>query len=114
MQAEKAGSRLVSVVCPFRSHIVTNHTVPTSALDVTTQAQIIRQFMELRDEFGASIIVVTHNLGVAAYMSDYMVVMKQGIIEDRGSREHILYRTQNEYTKKLLDAVPSLGGVRYV
>ncbi len=87
---------------------------PTSALDVTTQAQIIRQFMELRDEFGASIIVVTHNLGVAAYMSDYMVVMKQGIIEDRGSREHILYRTQNEYTKKLLDAVPSLGGVRYV
>lgn len=87
---------------------------PTSALDVTTQAQIIRQFMELRDEFGASIIVVTHNLGVAAYMSDYMVVMKQGIIEDRGSREHILYRTQNGYTKKLLDAVPSLGGVRYV
>lgn len=87
---------------------------PTSALDVTTQAQIIRQFMELRDEFGTSIILVTHNLGVAAYMSDYIVVMKQGIIEDEGSREHMLHETQNEYTRKLLDAVPSLGGVRYV
>ncbi len=87
---------------------------PTSALDVTTQAQIVRQMMELRDEFGTSIIVVTHNLGVAAYMSDLLVVMKQGEIEDMGTRNHMLYETKNEYTKKLLDAVPSLGGVRYV
>lgn len=87
---------------------------PTSALDVTTQAQIIRQFMELRDEYGTSIIIVTHNLGVAAYMSDYIVVMKKGIVEDEGTREHMLYNTQNDYTRKLLDAVPSLGGVRYV
>lgn len=48
---------------------------PTSALDVTTQAQIVRQMMELRDEYGASILIVTHNLGVAAYMSDWIVVM---------------------------------------
>ena len=51
---------------------------PTSALDVTTQAQIVRQMMELRDNYGTSIIVVTHNLGIAAYMSDYIVVMKDG------------------------------------
>ena len=87
---------------------------PTSALDVTTQAQIIRQFMELRDEFGTSIIIVTHNLGVAAYMADKLIVMKNGIIEDQGDREHMLHGTDNAYTKMLLDAVPSLGGRRYV
>ena len=87
---------------------------PTSALDVTTQAQIIRQFMELRDDFGTSIIIVTHNLGVAAYMSDYLIVMKDGLIEDEGDRNYILHQSENAYTKMLLDAVPSLGGVRYV
>ena len=87
---------------------------PTSALDVTTQAQIIRQFMELRDDYGTSIIIVTHNLGVAAYMSDYLIVMKDGLIEDEGDRDHILHHSDNAYTKMLLDAVPSLGGVRYV
>ena len=87
---------------------------PTSALDVTTQAQIVRQMMQLRDDYNTSIIVVTHNLGVAAYMSDYIVVMKQGIIEDQGTREYILKESKNEYTRKLLDAVPSLGGERYV
>ena len=87
---------------------------PTSALDVTTQAQIVRQMMELRDNYGTSIIVVTHNLGVAAYMSDYIVVMKNGKIEDEGTREHILHETENEYTKSLLNAVPSVGGERFV
>ena len=87
---------------------------PTSALDVTTQAQIIRQFMELREEYGTSIIMVTHNLGVAAYMSDHIAVMKEGIVEDEGSRDYILKNSRDEYTRKLLDAVPSPGGVRYV
>ena len=54
------------------------------------------------------------DLGVAAYMSDYIIVMKQGLIEDQGTREYILKESQNEYTRKLLDAVPSLGGERYV
>ena len=87
---------------------------PTSALDVTTQAQIVRQMMELREKYGTSLIVVTHNLGVAAYMSDHIIVMKNGRIEDQGSRDYMLYESQNEYTKKLLDAVPSIGGKRYV
>ena len=63
---------------------------PTSALDVTTQAQIVRQMMKLRDDYHTGIIVVTHNLGVAAYMSDYIVVMKNGRMEDQGTREYIL------------------------
>ena len=87
---------------------------PTSALDVTTQAQIVRQMMELRDAYKTSIIMVTHNLGVAAYMADHIVVMKNGKIVDAGDREQILRHSQSEYTKNLLEAVPSLGGVRYV
>lgn len=87
---------------------------PTSALDVTTQAQIVRQMMELRDTYKTSIIVVTHNLGVAAYMADHIVVMKNGEVVDAGDREEILHHSQNDYTRNLLDAVPSLGGVRYV
>ena len=87
---------------------------PTSALDVTTQAQIVRQMMELRDEYGTSIIIVTHDLGVATYMADKIVVMKNGEIEDQGSRRHILNETTNAYTRKLMEAVPSLGGKRYV
>ncbi|MDO4553751.1 MAG: ABC transporter ATP-binding protein [Lachnospiraceae bacterium] len=87
---------------------------PTSALDVTTQAQIVRQMMELRDNYGTSIIVVTHNLGVAAYMSDNIVVMKDGRIEDAGTGSHILSNSDNDYTRKLLDAVPTLDGASYV
>ncbi len=87
---------------------------PTSALDVTTQAQIIRQFMELREEYGTSIILVTHNLGVAAYMSDSLVVMRNGEVVDRGDREYILNYSVHPYTKTLLEAVPTIGGIRYV
>ena len=87
---------------------------PTSALDVTTQAQIVRQMMELREEWGTSIIMVTHNLGVAAYMSDQILVMKEGQIADNGSRDQILKGGRSIYTQELLEAVPSLGGERYV
>ncbi len=87
---------------------------PTSALDVTTQAQIVRQMMELKENYGTAIIIVTHNLGVAAYMSDHIIVMRNGLIEDQGDRDHILHHSDNEYTHKLLDAVPSIGGTRYV
>ena len=87
---------------------------PTSALDVTTQAQIVRQMIELREEWGTSIIMVTHNLGVAAYMSDQILVMKEGQIADTGSRDQILKGGRSIYTQGLLEAVPSLGGERYV
>ena len=87
---------------------------PTSALDVTTQAQIVRRMMELRDEYGTAIIIVTHDIGVASYMADKVVVMKDGVIEDQGTREHVLFETENAYTRKLMEAVPSVGGKRYV
>lgn len=87
---------------------------PTSALDVTTQAQIVREMLELREKFGTGIIVVTHNIGVAAYMGDRLLVMKQGEVVDSGDRDDILKSPSSEYTKNLLASVPSLEGGRYV
>ena len=87
---------------------------PTSALDVTTQAQIVRQMMELRDDFGTGIIIVTHNIGVAAYMADQLVVMQNGKVVDQGTRDEVMEHPTSDYTKKLLEAVPEMEGKRYV
>ena len=87
---------------------------PISALDVTTQAQIVRQMMELRDDFGTGIIIVTHNIGVAAYMADQLIVMHHGKVVDHGTREEVLNNPTSDYTKKLLEAVPEMEGKRYV
>lgn len=87
---------------------------PTSALDVTTQSQVVMQMLELAKEHNSSIVMVTHNLGVAAYMSDYIIVMKKGRVVDTGTPQDILENPSNEYTKQLKDAVPTLGGGRYI
>ncbi|MPW26165.1 ATP-binding cassette domain-containing protein [Alkalibaculum sp. M08DMB] len=87
---------------------------PTSALDVTTQAQIVRQMVELREVHNTGIIIVTHNLGVASYMSDKIVVMQSGKVVETGNKEEIIYNPKHTYTKKLLEAVPKLEGKRYV
>lgn len=87
---------------------------PTSALDVTTQAEIVREFMELRDEFNTAMIIVTHNIGLAAYMADKIIVMKNGKIVDEGSRDEVIKNPKSEYTKKLLDAVLEMDGDRFV
>lgn len=87
---------------------------PTSALDVTTQAQIVRELLELRDRSGTGMILVTHNLGVAAYMADQLIVMQHGAIVDQGTRDQVLQQPASAYTRKLLQAVPELGGERYV
>lgn len=86
---------------------------PTSALDVSTQAQIIRQMRQLREEHGTAILIVTHNLAVASYLADRIVVMRDGQIVDRGDRDHLRHSTE-PYTRQLLEAVPDLGGKRYV
>lgn len=87
---------------------------PTSALDVTTQAQIVRQMMALRDRFHTGIIMVTHNIGVAAYMSDHMIVMKDGHVVEAGSRDEILYTPRQEYTKTLMASIPAWGDEKIV
>ncbi|MGI6109008.1 MAG: ABC transporter ATP-binding protein [Eubacteriaceae bacterium] len=86
---------------------------PTSALDVTTQAQIVEQMAELRDQFDTSIIMVTHNLGVAAYMSDKIIVMKDGKIVECGTTQEVIDHPKEAYTRELLKAVPVLDGGLY-
>ena len=80
---------------------------PTSALDVTTQSQIIKEMMELRDKYNTSIMIVTHNLAVALYMADKIIVMKDGEVVDRGNRDEILNNPKSDYTKRLLASVPT-------
>ena len=87
---------------------------PTSALDVITQAQIVKEIMDLRKKFDTSIIMVTHNLGVAAYISDKIIVMQNGKIVDAGNKNEVIQNPKSEYTKKLLEAVPEIGGERLV
>lgn len=87
---------------------------PTSGLDVTTQAQIVRQMMALRQDFGTGIMIVTHNLGVAAYMADRIIVMRAGQIVESGTREEVIFHPKQNYTKELVAAVPELGGARFV
>lgn len=86
---------------------------PTSALDVTTQSQIVREMMDLRDKYNTSIMIVTHNLAVAAYMADKIIVMKDGVVVDRGSREDILKNPKSDYTKRLLASVPTWREEQY-
>ncbi len=87
---------------------------PTSALDVTTQAQIIRQMMDMYRQSKTSIIIVTHNLGVAAYMSDKILVMRNGRVVEQGDRERVLRHPESDYTVELLDAIPTMDGEIYV
>ena len=87
---------------------------PTSALDVTTQAQIVRQIMEIRDLYHTAVIIVTHNIAMAAYMADQLIVMQHGRIIESGKKENIIKYPESEYTKNLLACVPDIGGKRYV
>ncbi len=87
---------------------------PTSALDVTTQAQIVMQMVDICHNFGTAIIIVTHNIGVAAYMSNKIMVMSNGLVVESGVTEQIIASPSNAYTKELLAAVPQIGGKRYV
>lgn len=86
---------------------------PTSALDVTIQAQVVHELKELRRKYGTTIILVTHNMGVASYLSDKIGVMCKSKLVEFGSRDEIIYHPQEIYTKELLEAVPKLGGRRF-
>lgn len=85
---------------------------PTSALDVTVQAQVVRQMLDLRDQYGTSLLLVTHNMGVAAYMSDYIGVMQKGKLVEWGTSEEVIRAPKTEYTRKLLDSIIGLEDER--
>lgn len=81
---------------------------PTSALDATVQKQVLALLRSLTDETGVSIILVTHDMGVIADITDRVVVMRQGRVVEQGSTGAILDAPRNPYTKSLLSAVPRL------
>ncbi|MGE6516162.1 ABC transporter ATP-binding protein [Lysinibacillus sphaericus] len=81
---------------------------PTTALDVTIQAQILKLMRDMQNKMGTSIILITHDLGVVAGMCDRIIVMKEGEIVEQGTTEEIFTNAQHPYTKKLLNALPKL------
>ena len=85
---------------------------PTTALDVTIQAQILELMQELQKKMGMAIIIVTHDLGVIADMCDEIIVMYGGRVCERGTAEDIFYDPRHEYTKGLLRSIPSVSRMK--
>ncbi|GAA1493424.1 ABC transporter ATP-binding protein [Curtobacterium herbarum] len=81
---------------------------PTTALDVTVQAEILDLLRRCRDEFGAAIVIITHNMGVVADLADRVAVMYQGEVVEEAPVEQLFAAPQADYTKRLLAAVPRL------
>ncbi len=84
---------------------------PTTALDVTIQAQILELMQELQKKLGMAIIMVTHDLGVIADMCDEIIVMYGGRVCERGTAEDIFYRPHHEYTRGLLRSIPNVDRI---
>ena len=82
---------------------------PTTALDVTVQAEILELMRNLKDKLDSAIILITHDMGVVADLSDRIAVMRRGRIVEQGPAREIFLRPQHPYTVELLDAVPHLG-----
>ena len=85
-----------------------------SALDVSVQAQVLNLLNELRDEFGLTYIFISHDLSVVKFMSDRMVVMNEGKIEEMGDADEVYRNPQTDYTKRLIQAIPrgDLGDIK--
>ena len=81
---------------------------PTTALDVTTQAQILKLIKELQIKHGIGVLFITHDFGVVADIADQVVVMRQGCVVERGSVREVLDHPRHPYTRALIDAVPRL------
>ncbi|MEO6530017.1 MAG: ABC transporter ATP-binding protein, partial [Specibacter sp.] len=82
---------------------------PTTALDVTVQAEILELLRDLRDRYGTSIVLITHNMGVVADLADRVVVMFQGDVVEEAPARMLFTSPREDYTQKLLAAVPHLG-----
>ncbi|MEA9987158.1 MULTISPECIES: dipeptide ABC transporter ATP-binding protein [Subtercola] len=82
---------------------------PTTALDVTVQAEILDLLRRCRDEFGTAIVLITHNMGVVADLADRVAVMYEGKVVEEADAVTLFSNPQNDYTKKLLASVPHIG-----
>lgn len=82
---------------------------PTTALDVTTQAEILKLILELQNENGTAVLFITHDFGVVAEIADEVVVLQLGHMIEKGDKHAVLTRPKEPYTRMLLDAVPELA-----
>ncbi len=85
---------------------------PTTALDVTIQAQIMDQFRDLRSKLDMAVILITHNFGIIGNFADKVAVMFRGKIVEYGATKEVLGNPQHAYTKALIECIPRLGGKR--
>ncbi len=85
---------------------------PTTALDVTTQAQILELLADLRRDLGLALLLVTHDLGVVAGLADRVVVMYAGRIVEEGTVDDVFTASRHPYTRALLAATPRIGSAR--
>jgi ABC-type dipeptide/oligopeptide/nickel transport system ATPase component len=94
----------IALVCEPRLLIADE---PTTALDVTIQAQILGLIKTLQRELGCAVLLITHDFGVVAQMADDVAVMHRGIVVETGDVRSVLKAPQHAYTRSLLDALPS-------
>lgn len=85
---------------------------PTTALDVTVQAEILDLMRNLKDKLNSAVLLITHDMGVVADLSDRILVMKDGLTVEEDTSENIFNRPKHPYTKSLLASVPKLGSVK--
>ena len=85
---------------------------PTTALDVTIQAQILDLIKDVQEEYGMSVLFITHDMAVIAEMADEVIVMFRGKIVEHGPVHEIFHNPQHDYTKKLIAAVPRIGSMK--
>ena len=85
---------------------------PTTALDVTVQAEIMKLLRELKEQLGMSVLLITHNFGIIRGLADEVAVMFRGRIVERGPTETVLRDPQHAYTRALIDCIPRLGAKR--
>ena len=87
---------------------------PTTAIDVTTQAQVLRLLRKLQQEHNAAIIFITHDLGVIAQMADYVMVMYLGLVMEQGPVDDIFHSPKHPYTQALLRSIPNVNSTPHV
>nr|WP_320135821.1 ABC transporter ATP-binding protein [uncultured Amphritea sp.] len=84
---------------------------PTTALDVTIQAQVLDLMMELREQLGMAMLFITHDLGVVSKIADNVTVMQRGKVVEAGIADQVLFQPEHPYTSRLLDALPNLDNL---
>lgn len=86
---------------------------PTTALDVTIQSQIVKLLKKLNEEHGTAILFISHDLSLIKQICSFVLVMKDGRIVEKGSVDEVFYRPREEYTKKLINAIPRCEKISY-